>query len=151
LQWCFAITRLALFDCLAGNCGLGPNMAILPEGLLLRHVATPADLADALSCQLQLDISPAVVQATHLRLAGNMCAIDGDLQGAVDKYQEVATTCTACLRLFTLGCCAMHKACTAVSSRNMSWGVLLSVAASSSSALPCYCSQQDCWRILTTT
>eukprot|EP00775_Hariotina_reticulata_P011013 gene11013-11167_t len=63
-------------------------MAILPEGLLLRHVATPSDLADILSSQLKLDISPAIIQATHLRLAGNMCAVDGDLQGAVAKYQQ---------------------------------------------------------------
>jgi (2Fe-2S) ferredoxin len=31
-----------------GNCGNGPNLVLLPQGTVLRHVTTPANLAHAL-------------------------------------------------------------------------------------------------------
>lgn len=71
-----------------GNCGKGPNMVILPEGITLRHVSTTADIADVLAWQLKVDVPQALIKATELRLAGNQAAMSGDFVGAIAKYQE---------------------------------------------------------------
>jgi hypothetical protein len=51
---------------LAGNCGNGPNIALLPQELILRHVSTPSDLADILNWQCGLDINPEVLKVTEV-------------------------------------------------------------------------------------
>jgi (2Fe-2S) ferredoxin len=40
-----------------GNCGAGPNVSVSPPGVVLRHVATPADFAEAMraSCGAAVD------------------------------------------------------------------------------------------------
>ncbi len=59
-------------------------------------MATPARLAEALSAVARVDVSPAVLQATQLRLAGNALARQGDLAGAVDTFTR-ALVRTPCL------------------------------------------------------
>jgi len=55
---------------------------------MLRHVSTPSDLADLLNWQCGLNISPDLLKATELRLAGNALASSGDLPGALAKWEE---------------------------------------------------------------
>jgi hypothetical protein len=42
-------------------------VALLPAGLLLHHVATPADLAQVLRSHCALDISPQLLKVTEVR------------------------------------------------------------------------------------
>jgi tetratricopeptide (TPR) repeat protein len=62
-------------------------MVLMPGEVRLRHVSTPADILGILK-SLNIDIEPAMLQATELRLAGNALAGGGDLEGAISKYQE---------------------------------------------------------------
>lgn len=71
-----------------GNCGNGPNIVLLPQEVVLHHVATPTDVAEVLRWQLRLEVPPALLKATELRLAGNALAVDGDLAGAIAKYNQ---------------------------------------------------------------
>jgi len=71
-----------------GKCGAGPNIAMDPPGVVLNHMATPARLAEALAAVAKADVSPAVLQATQLRLAGNSLARQGDLAGAVATFTK---------------------------------------------------------------
>eukprot|EP00879_Flechtneria_rotunda_P024747 GHRR01026254.1.p1 GENE.GHRR01026254.1~~GHRR01026254.1.p1 ORF type:complete len:195 (+),score=71.07 GHRR01026254.1:454-1038(+) len=71
-----------------GNCGNGPNMLLTPEEVTLGHVATPADMADILRWQLDVQLPDKQLKATELRLAGNQLAVEGDLQGAAAKYSQ---------------------------------------------------------------
>lgn len=71
-----------------GNCGHGPNMVLLPQEVVLRHIATPADFADVMRWQCSLVITQADIKATQLRLSGNELARGGDLHAAVSKYQQ---------------------------------------------------------------
>lgn len=50
----------------AGNCGKGPNMVLMPGEGRLRHVSTPADILGILR-SLNIDIEPAMLQATEVR------------------------------------------------------------------------------------
>ncbi|GBF88326.1 hypothetical protein Rsub_01038 [Raphidocelis subcapitata] len=70
-----------------GNCGNGPNLVLLPQAQVLRHVATPADLAEALRAFCGADVGDELLRATELRLAGNALAMAGDLRGAVERYR----------------------------------------------------------------
>lgn len=70
-----------------GNCGKGPNMVLMPGEVRLRHVSTPADMLGVLK-SLSIEIEPATLQATELRLEGNALAGGNDLQGAISKYQQ---------------------------------------------------------------
>lgn len=62
----------ALFDTshvsagVAGNCGNGPSMVILPEGMMLRHVSTAKDVADILAWQCKVDIPDTLLKATEV-------------------------------------------------------------------------------------
>lgn len=71
-----------------GNCGNGPNLVLLPQGQVLRHVTTPANLAHALRAFCGAEVGDNVLRATELRLAGNALATAGDLRGAVERYEE---------------------------------------------------------------
>lgn len=51
---------------LAGNCGKGPNMVLIPGEIRLRHVSTPADLLGILK-SMNIDIDPTTLQATEVR------------------------------------------------------------------------------------
>ncbi|WIA09397.1 hypothetical protein OEZ85_008803 [Tetradesmus obliquus] len=83
------IDELDISDCgCLGNCGNGPSMVVLPEVIMLRHVNTPKDVADILAWQCKVDIPESLLRATELRLAGNMLAMGGDLDEAIDKYKQ---------------------------------------------------------------
>ena len=76
--------------CMAG-CGDGPNVAMDPPGVILNHIATPARFREALEAVGGVTISPEVLKATELRLAGNAEARGGDLTVAIERYTEVTT------------------------------------------------------------
>ena len=70
-----------------GQCGAGPNVAIVPtDGSaplpVLPHMATPARLSAALSAICGVSIDQAYLKATELRLAGNAAARGGSLAKA---------------------------------------------------------------------
>ncbi len=54
-----------------GKCGNGPNVAVLPPGVVMNHMATPARFADAMRAVCGAEVTLAVLRATELRLAGN--------------------------------------------------------------------------------
>lgn len=81
----------------AGNCGNGPNMVILPEGVTLRHVATTADMADVLAWQLKVDIPQSLVKATEVWQAIR-------LHGVVMLYQPLSASAGVTLALHGLVC-----------------------------------------------
>lgn len=56
--------------CLA-NCGSGPNVAVSPPDVVLNHMGTVARFSEALRTVCGADVSPDVLRATELRLAGN--------------------------------------------------------------------------------
>lgn len=56
--------------CLA-KCGNGPNVAVSPPDVVLNHMATVARFSEALREVCGADVSPDVLRATELRLAGN--------------------------------------------------------------------------------
>jgi hypothetical protein len=68
-----------------GNCGAGPNLVLLPEGEVLRHVGTPALLAEVLTAFCGADVGADALRSTELRIAGNALAMAGDLAGAVER------------------------------------------------------------------
>ncbi|KAI8468263.1 MAG: hypothetical protein J3K34DRAFT_427668 [Monoraphidium minutum] len=70
-----------------GNCGNGPNLVVLPQAMVLRHVSTPADLAHVLRAFCGADVGDEVLRATELRLAGNALAGAGDFAGAIERYE----------------------------------------------------------------
>ncbi|KIY97389.1 hypothetical protein MNEG_10572 [Monoraphidium neglectum] len=43
-----------------GNCGSGPNLVVLPDEIVLRHVSTPADLTQALRAFCDADVGEEV-------------------------------------------------------------------------------------------
>jgi hypothetical protein len=59
-EWHGALSHTVDAVVLAGNCGKGPNMVLMPGEVRLRHVSTPADI-------LGIDIEPAMLQATEVR------------------------------------------------------------------------------------
>lgn len=71
-----------------GNCGQGPNMMLEPVNVLLHHVATPNDLAEALHVRAGVELDRTRVQAAELLLAGNVLASNGKYEAAVAKYTE---------------------------------------------------------------
>ncbi|KAG1656858.1 hypothetical protein FOA52_006545 [Chlamydomonas sp. UWO 241] len=82
-----------------GICGNGPNVAVVERGapagpsslsepLVLSHVATPRDAAEALGLACGVGIDEADVAAVQLRLQGNALAVEGDLEGAVCAYSS---------------------------------------------------------------
>jgi len=95
---------IAAGGCL-GDCGNGPNIVLLPKRSrsepsspesssappssyrpqMLRHVSTPAKLAEVLRAFCGADVGEELLRATELRLAGNALAMAGDLQGAVAR------------------------------------------------------------------
>eukprot|EP00882_Tetradesmus_deserticola_P012837 GHRQ01013604.1.p1 GENE.GHRQ01013604.1~~GHRQ01013604.1.p1 ORF type:complete len:238 (+),score=81.63 GHRQ01013604.1:544-1257(+) len=83
------IDEVEISDCgCLGNCGNGPSLVVLPEAVMLRHVSTPKDVADVLAWQCKVDVPEALLRATELRLAGNMLAMGGDLDDAIEKYKQ---------------------------------------------------------------
>lgn len=56
--------------CLA-KCGNGPNVAVSPPDVVLNHMATVARFSEALRDVCGADVSPDVLRATELRVAGN--------------------------------------------------------------------------------
>ncbi len=53
------------------RCGSGPNIGVSPPDVVLNHMATPARFAEAMTAVCGAAITPAVLRATELRLAGN--------------------------------------------------------------------------------
>ena len=62
--------------------------AVAAAGAVLNHMATPARLAEALTAVARLDVPPAVLQATQLRLAGTALARQGDLPAALSTFTQ---------------------------------------------------------------
>ncbi|BDA51101.1 probable protein STIP1 homolog at C-terminar half [Coccomyxa sp. Obi] len=79
--------RVESTGCL-GGCGSGPNMILQPGEVPLRHVSTPARMAEVLRTFCDLDIPDVLLKATELRLAGNAEARGGDLRRAVELYTQ---------------------------------------------------------------
>jgi hypothetical protein len=65
-EWHGALSHTVDAVVLAGNCGKGPNMVLMPGEVRLRHVSTPADILGILK-SLNIDIEPAMLQATEVR------------------------------------------------------------------------------------
>eukprot|EP00887_Chlorella_sp_A99_P001240 scaffold14.g1240.t1 len=63
-----------------GQCGSGPNLAILPtdgtQPLLIQHVGTVAKLAAVLRDVCGAPVDAVLLRATELRLAGNAAALE---------------------------------------------------------------------------
>lgn len=72
-----------------GSCGAGPNVALLPQGMLLHHVSTPADLAEVLSSQCGLSISQELLKATEVRMPGYMRAGHAPMPFCCIQFQSV--------------------------------------------------------------
>ena len=96
-----ALPTVAVEECgCLGSCGNGPNIAILPYDitsngsrhpaapLLLRHISTPAKLADVLTAVCEASIDAKVLKCTELRLAGNSAAMGNDFKRAIQCYTE---------------------------------------------------------------
>ncbi|KAL4444073.1 hypothetical protein ABPG75_011810 [Micractinium tetrahymenae] len=76
-----------------GECGNGPNVAVIPldgtRPLVLRHVSTARRMADLLrEVCAQEAVDEALLKATELRLAGNAAARDGQLARAAELYTQ---------------------------------------------------------------
>eukprot|EP00238_Polyblepharides_amylifera_P010010 CAMPEP_0196589690 /NCGR_PEP_ID=MMETSP1081-20130531/64316_1 /TAXON_ID=36882 /ORGANISM="Pyramimonas amylifera, Strain CCMP720" /LENGTH=238 /DNA_ID=CAMNT_0041912557 /DNA_START=233 /DNA_END=949 /DNA_ORIENTATION=+ len=72
-----------------GKCGEGPNVAMLPSGLVLKHVSTTAHVARLVERQCAGGAGvPAVFQAMQLRVSGNACFQAGDSPGAEALYSK---------------------------------------------------------------
>ncbi|GMH42381.1 hypothetical protein BSKO_10300 [Bryopsis sp. KO-2023] len=71
-----------------GQCGNGPNMILLPSETFVRHVSTPADMAEVINRECEVVISEDMLRATELRQMGNALARSGDLKGAEAKFTE---------------------------------------------------------------
>lgn len=63
-------------------------MVLLPEEVVLSHVATPADVLGVLRDRCGVEVPPRVLQAVELRLAGNALAGAGDLEAALAQYRS---------------------------------------------------------------
>ncbi|KAF5840757.1 hypothetical protein DUNSADRAFT_15615 [Dunaliella salina] len=77
--------RVRECSCL-GNCGNGPNMALMPEGRELAHVATLDDATRVLTQACGVAIPEPIVQALALKQQGNAAAIAGRLDEAAERY-----------------------------------------------------------------
>ncbi|KAL4537873.1 hypothetical protein Ndes2437B_g08968 [Nannochloris sp. 'desiccata'] len=77
-----------------GSCGNGPNAAVIPSGdfraspILLYHLSTPHDLAEALTTVCGAVIDSVVLKCTELRLAGNSAALNNDFPRAISLYTD---------------------------------------------------------------
>lgn len=76
-----------------GECGAGPNVAVIPldgtRPLVVKHVATARRAGDLLRdvCAQQA-VDEALLRATELRLAGNAAAGDGRFARAAELYTQ---------------------------------------------------------------
>lgn len=80
-----ADVRVRDCSCL-GNCGNGPNMALMPEGKELDHVATLDDATRVLTQICGVSIPEPVVKSLALKQQGNAAAIAGRLDEAAENY-----------------------------------------------------------------
>ena len=72
-----------------GACGAGPNVALLPAGLVVRHCATPAHAARLVARQCAGGNTPAAAaaaQALALRVEANAALDRGEAEDATAKY-----------------------------------------------------------------
>lgn len=65
-----------------GRCGAGPNVAVLPAGVILAGLATPSRLVEVLAMASDAPLPAGLLAATSARLAGNAAAREGDWAGA---------------------------------------------------------------------
>jgi hypothetical protein len=65
-----------------GRCGAGPNVAVLPAGVVVAGLGTPARLIEILALASDVDLPTGLLPATSARLAGNAAARAGDWAGA---------------------------------------------------------------------
>ena len=80
----------------AGGCGKGPNVVVQERGgerqadpIIVGHVATPSDAAEMLRLVCGVTVSSNDVVSVQARLQGNQMAQEGNLEGALAKYDEV--------------------------------------------------------------
>lgn len=75
-----------------GQCGSGPNLAILPtdgtQPLLIQHVGTVAKLAAVLRDVCGAPVDAVLLRATELRLAGNAAVRDAQFLRAIALYSQ---------------------------------------------------------------
>ncbi|GFR44318.1 hypothetical protein Agub_g5530 [Astrephomene gubernaculifera] len=82
-NWPKPLLRCLLYS---GNCGSGPNVVLLPNKQLFKHVATPNDVVQVIQTFCGSSVDDTVLQATQLRLAGNAAASQSDLPQALQCY-----------------------------------------------------------------
>lgn len=76
-------------------------MAVLPDGVILSHINSPAKLTEALRFMCDVEVPQDLLKSTELRLAGNAEARSGNLEAAVKLYSDVCPPlnfCLLCLR-----------------------------------------------------
>lgn len=71
-----------------GQCGRGPNMALLPQGTVAYGVATPSLAMDLIQKSHNVQVDPGEMRAVLLRMEGNEHAQKGSFAAALESYQE---------------------------------------------------------------
>eukprot|EP00879_Flechtneria_rotunda_P011712 GHRR01012233.1.p1 GENE.GHRR01012233.1~~GHRR01012233.1.p1 ORF type:complete len:174 (+),score=17.37 GHRR01012233.1:251-772(+) len=108
-----------------GNCGNGPNMLLTPEEVTLGHVATPADMADILRWQLDVQLPDKQLKATEVRPSNldlqqlefsmSSCHLMGDVTTILFSQLHGVSCTAACSRHG----CAAKQLCPVTSTRSL--------------------------------